>query len=270
MDYGEVARFSVNTAEQAGKLVLKILDSSGLGTKAKNEYGNLVTIADTESERFIREQIKKCFSGHNILGEEQEDKITKSDFTWVIDPVDGTTVMACGLDGFGISIGLWKDKNPVVGVMYFPKLNIIVESVEGAGTFINSRQVFLANKFFSPDVSGFIVSAFDLSGSGNHKIEIEKYFLPLATTPGIKYPFIFRSSTYSTLLLLKGKVDVYIHPGPTIYDIGAALLAVKSAGGDYRFLDSEKNEPDFSHSKQKPVILASNTEILNRIAGIYQ
>ena len=89
--------------------------------KSKGKGYDPVTKADRAFEKFIRSKIKKKFPKHNIIGEEFGNKKTKSDFTWVIDPIDGTRSFIIGNPTWSNLIGLNYKGNPVVGLANFPK-----------------------------------------------------------------------------------------------------------------------------------------------------
>ena len=92
--------------------------------KSKDKKGyDPVTKADRAFEKFIRSKIKKKFPNHKIIGEELGYKKTKSDFTWVIDPIDGTRSFVIGNPTWSNLISLNYKGNPVVGLANFPKLN---------------------------------------------------------------------------------------------------------------------------------------------------
>ena len=78
--------------------------------KMKGKGYDPVTTSDKAFEKFIRSKISKKFPNHQIIGEEYGHKNTKSEFTWVIDPIDGTANYFRGLDQCCISIAL-MDKN---------------------------------------------------------------------------------------------------------------------------------------------------------------
>ena len=84
-----------------------------------------VTKLDIKSEEIIRNKIHKYFPDHNIIGEEKKNKITRSKYTWVIDPIDGTKSMIIRLPNWSNLISLYKDNNCLIS---FP--NYQLENVE--------------------------------------------------------------------------------------------------------------------------------------------
>ena len=81
-----------------------------------------VTIADRETEAFIRDALHDAFPDHGIIGEEFEEKQTDSPYQWIIDPIDGTRAYISGMPLFGMLIALLKDGEPVLGVVRMPGL----------------------------------------------------------------------------------------------------------------------------------------------------
>lgn len=78
-----------------------------------------VTEIDRQVETFLLEQIDRHYPGHGVLGEEGTSR-TGSDFTWIIDPIDGTRAYASGLPVWGISIGVFHQGEPYAGIFYMP------------------------------------------------------------------------------------------------------------------------------------------------------
>ena len=91
--------------------------------KNKRKGYDPVTQADREFEKFIRTRIKKRFPKHQVIGEEFGFKKTKSDYTWVIDPIDGTRSFIIGNPTWSNLIALNYKGRPVIGLANFPKLN---------------------------------------------------------------------------------------------------------------------------------------------------
>ena len=91
--------------------------------KNKRKGYDPVTQADREFEKFIRLKIKKKFPNHQVIGEELGYKKTKSDYTWVLDPIDGTRSFIIGNPTWSNLIALNYKGRPVMGLANYPKLN---------------------------------------------------------------------------------------------------------------------------------------------------
>lgn len=242
MDYTEIQKLMAVWAKEAGNRILEVLSSANLGVVHKStNAADIVTKADTVSEDYLREQITQYFPDHKIYGEEKGIRKAKSHYTWVLDPVDGTLSMALGTEYFGVSIGLWEENRPIIGVIYFPKLGTIIETVMDKGTFVDGKRTYLHEVQRISDEQPVV--AFDYSARITKEQAVYDYLVPLLAPYGLPsasyvgYTPIYGSFVYSVLQLLQGKIHAYLHPGPTIYDIGAGLLAIKEAGGEVITVD---------------------------------
>tara|TARA_B100000787_G_scaffold114624_1_gene85438 strand:+ start:342 stop:809 length:468 start_codon:yes stop_codon:yes gene_type:complete len=100
----------------------KLNKSFKISNKLKGKGYDPVTSSDRTLERFIRFKIKNRFPNHQIIGEEFGLKKSKSEFTWVIDPIDGTRSFVIGNPSWSNLIALNYKGNPVVGLSNFPIL----------------------------------------------------------------------------------------------------------------------------------------------------
>ena len=82
-----------------------------------------VTKYDIEAENYIRKYIENNFPSHNIIGEELKVIDKKSEYTWIIDPIDGTKSFMSGRPLWGTMIGLLKKNKPIIGMVDFPELD---------------------------------------------------------------------------------------------------------------------------------------------------
>src|SRR5262245_53009959 len=125
----EVAK---EAAIEAGKVV-KSYYNSELALQGKGHYTNFATKADLESEAKVIEIITKNFPEHNIIGEESGRVENNSQYTWAIDPIDGTIPFVDGIPFFGISVGLLKNNKPFVGVINMVAADELFWAEEGEG-----------------------------------------------------------------------------------------------------------------------------------------
>lgn len=117
-DYGRFQPAATKAARQAGDFLL-----SGLAQAKKVDFKgevDLVTTFDRQSEEMIFRELSAQFPAHNFLAEENIRQDNHSDFSWIVDPLDGTTNFAHGLPIFCVSIALAFKGEVVVGVVYDP------------------------------------------------------------------------------------------------------------------------------------------------------
>jgi len=142
--------FAIKTARQAGKLLV-FLQPSFRQAKTKSTTLDLVTKADYLSEKLIIRNIKHKFPGHQIISEEQNSldnskfKIHNSYFTWVIDPLDGTTNYSHQFPFYCVSIALVKNNKILLGVVYNPNLDELFYACAGKGACFNHKRLKVSN-----------------------------------------------------------------------------------------------------------------------------
>jgi len=94
-----------------------------INNKLKGKGYDPVTSADKAFEKFIRKKINDKFPDHQIIGEEFKNKKTKSDFSWVIDPIDGTRSFVIGAPTWANLISLSFEERSLIGLANFPELD---------------------------------------------------------------------------------------------------------------------------------------------------
>ena len=132
---GDQLRTVVDIATQAGEIVKKYWRRVEAESKADQ---TVVTIADRESERFIRGALKRAFPNDTIVGEEFGISASDgSDRTWFIDPIDGTNNYVNGLPLWCVAIGLLEGGEAKLGVIYHPLVKDCYHGEVGVGAWLN-------------------------------------------------------------------------------------------------------------------------------------
>ena len=137
-------RVAVKAAKEAGKIHLKYFNTP-IKIRHKSGPNDQVTIADTESEQKIVQTIKKHFPQHNILAEENKYEKTDSEYTWIIDPLDGTNNFSHGMPFFCCSISLAKKGKPILGVIFDPIRKELFTAEKGKGAVLNEKKIHVSN-----------------------------------------------------------------------------------------------------------------------------
>ena len=104
-----------------------------------------VTEADKSTEKNIRSLIHKNFPDDEIRGEEFPDKITGSNYNWIIDPIDGTRSFITGKPTFGTLVGLYDRNKPIAGLIDIPVLEETYIGVKGYGAYLNGNIIKTKN-----------------------------------------------------------------------------------------------------------------------------
>jgi myo-inositol-1(or 4)-monophosphatase len=137
-----VLNFATQIAREAGKLLVQRLGVAKVTTKGDI---NLVTEADIAAENLIIERIRSYYPQHGILAEESGEAVLvggkRSEWKWIIDPLDGTTNYAHGYPCFAVSIGLEHAGELVIGVVYDPMRDEMFAAERGQGATLNDRRI---------------------------------------------------------------------------------------------------------------------------------
>jgi myo-inositol-1(or 4)-monophosphatase len=230
----ELARIeatAVEIAAAAGRLALDAFRRErALEFKGKRQ-DDPVTATDRDVERFLRTELGRAFPDHGLLGEEDEDDVAPdARFVWALDPLDGTANFASGLPLWGVSMGLLRDRRPVVGCIFAPvgpSLDAGVYHARlGGGARFDDRPVFVSR---APDERGQIMT---LPGAYWRAFRLR---LPARGTPRPRRALpdarSLGSCTAELVLVACGALRSTVFISPRIWDVAAGGLIVREAGG---------------------------------------
>ena len=102
---------------------------------------DLVTKTDRESERIIIDEILNRFPTHGIIAEESERINSKSEYQWIIDPLDGTTNFVHGYPSFGISIGVMHNNEIICGIIKELPTKHTYSAIREKGAYCNGKRI---------------------------------------------------------------------------------------------------------------------------------
>ncbi|SVE17460.1 uncharacterized protein METZ01_LOCUS470314, partial [marine metagenome] len=135
---------AVRAARQSGRIILMHydrLDRIEVTQKGRNDF---VSQADTEAEEIALEILLKAYPEHGVVAEESGRR-EGGEYTWVIDPLDGTTNFIHGFPQFAVSIAVLKGSTIEHGVIYDPLRNELFTSSRGQGAQLNDRRIRVSN-----------------------------------------------------------------------------------------------------------------------------
>ena len=139
--YNEYLEFAKGIAMHAGKIMLEYFNQDN-GASYKGDK-TIVTLADTEINLYLINQVKEKYPEHCVDGEEEQ--FGKSNYVWVCDPVDGTAMYARHIPVAVFSLALVIDGVPVIGVVYDPFTDSLYTAVKGQGAFKNNERIKVNN-----------------------------------------------------------------------------------------------------------------------------
>jgi len=133
---------AIEAAREAGKLLRLHLGRVKDIRQKSGQEKNLVTEIDRQSEEVIKQIIGRRHPSHSILAEESGRKgAPESEFTWVIDPLDGTTNYTHAFPVFCVSIAVEHKGAIILGVIYDPNFDELFVAERGKGAFLNGKRI---------------------------------------------------------------------------------------------------------------------------------
>ena len=250
---------AVELAKAAGQHTLKYFQQSDLSVQRKGD-NSPVTIADKEAEALVRSGIASAFPDDAVLGEELEDTDGSSGYRWIVDPIDGTKSYICGVPLYSTLIGIEKDNEPLIGVIYVPGTSELVYACRGDVTWyqqgdsevvrasVSQRSDLASACFITSQVDSFCRrDAFDVY----RRIQ-EACFITRTWGDG-----------YGYLLIATGRAEIMVDPVMNLWDAAAILPVIEGAGGSF----TDWNGTATIHGGEG---VATTPQLLNEIIAITQ
>ena len=255
-EYKVYSKFIENLAKRLTKFYyLKLNKPFKVTNKLKGNGYDPVTSADKAFEKFIRNEIKKKFPSHQVIGEEFGFKKSKSDYSWVIDPIDGTRSFVIGNPTWSNLISLNFRGNPVIGLANFPVLKkyYLNNSINSSYVSENGKKRKIKVNRRSTFSNMKLSAAFHGSLSLNQQKKIPQILKRM------QFPC---SDALSYSHFAEGKLDTVIQCGNKIWDIHALIPIIRAAGG---IVTTWKNEDP---KKAGNIICSANKSLHAKIIKI--
>lgn len=193
----------------------------------QGDNNQVLTKADIEAGSFIVSGLKESFPDHNIIDEESGVMDNKSEYTWVIDPIDGTGNFAAGLPLYGIIIGLLHKDIPIAGGVALPSFDEIYYGEKGQGAFKNGLSINVSRE---ENLSRSLVAY----GIDSHQEEPEftkREMTLLERLVNRIQNLRMSNSVYDAMMVASGKYGGYINQSMRIWDIVGTQIIIEEAGG---------------------------------------
>jgi myo-inositol-1(or 4)-monophosphatase len=217
---------AVKAARRAGEIAVraqKRLDELEVREKSRNEF---VTQVDQAAEQAIIATIRERYPDHAVVAEESGAS-GQNEFTWIIDPLDGTTNYVHGFPVFAVSIALRRRDQLEVGVVYDPTRQELFTAIRGSGVQVDGRRVRVSGR---RELDGSL-----LATGFPYRSNI-RYLTPylgmlravMERTAGVRRP---GSAALDLAYVAAGRTDGFFEFGLAAWDIAAGMLMVQEGGG---------------------------------------
>ena len=242
------------SAAKAGGKIIKGYFGQSLVIEEKSAAFDVRTKADIESEAAILAVLKKAFPTYNIFSEECGFINKKSEYTFHIDPLDGTNNFVSGIPNFSVSIALVKGKETIFGVIYMPILDLAYYAAKGGGAFCNevkirkSEETVLERSCASFMCGYHCPRPYIIKTLGN--------LIRRAKRVTVNW-----SVATDLCLVASGKIETALNKKTELWDFLAGKLIAKEAGCVVTDLTGRPEKDDFN----REFLVSNNFEIHKKI-----
>lgn len=258
------------TLEEAIRLAGSILlEKFGrlVSIERKESHNSIVTDADLAAEDAMVRLIEERYPAHNIVAEESGFRNRGSDFTWVIDPLDGTSNYAVGLPWFGVMGAVLQERTPVIGMMYLPLEDRLYLGEKGKGATCNGDPLAVTREAQLENV--LCAYAQDsCADPGQRARQLNLYDRLAQRTRNLRAT----NSLFDFIAVIDGRLGAAVNHCTMIWDIAAIRLILQEAGGRLSTLDGEPVilQPDETACSRDYAVIGANAALTAEISRLWK
>lgn len=251
----------VKAARAGGNVLLRHmhrLDALNVVEKDRLDYASEV---DGLAEEAIVKELRRAHPDYAILGEEggaQKGRGGNNRYTWVIDPLDGTSNYLRGLPHWCVSIALVENGEPLHAVVFDPLRNELFTASRGAGTQLNERRMRVAER---RELAGAMLgTGFAPRERARAGAQLECIRELLRDAEDIRRT---GSAALDLAYTAVGRLDGYFEAGVKPWDIAAGVLLVREAGGSVSDFKGAPTGPMDARGTASRQIVAANVRLID-------
>ena len=214
-----------DAAVQAGEIQRDHYEKKNLDIEMKGRI-DLVTEVDLLCEKAITDAITENFPDHGILAEEGTSINSNSPYQWIIDPLDGTTNFAHGFPLFAVSIGLVKDGEILLGVIYDPLREELFSATKGGGASLNGFPIKTSET--KQLERSLVATGFPYDVKTNPRNNLDNFNRVIMEVRAVRRP---GAAAVDLAYVACGRLDGFWEQRLQPWDMAAGALLVAEAGG---------------------------------------
>ena len=218
---------AVKAARRAGALINRAaLDGGALEIRSKRT-NDFVTRVDHAAENAIIEIIRATYPNHAVLAEETGDAHGgRSEYRWIIDPLDGTTNFIHGFPQYCVSIGVQHRGTAAHAVVYDPAKNELFTATRGRGAFLDDRRIRVSKREKLKDA--LVGTGFPFKEFGRIDAYVRQLRALMSASAGVRRA---GAAALDLAYVACGRLDAFWEMGLSPWDMAAGALLVQEAGG---------------------------------------
>lgn len=230
------AELAITLAKESGQILrekIGKITAKDIEDKSPFDY---VTEIDKTCEQLIINSIKHNFPEHEILAEESGNTVHKNSYRWIIDPLDGTTNFIHGNPHCAISIGLEREDEVILGVIFDPFRDEMFVAEKGGGAYLNDKRIQVSNR---TKLSNCLIAT-GFPFKNRHLLEL--YWKALSeifmAVSGIRRT---GSAALDLCYVACGRFDGFWEIKLSPWDVAAGAIIIKEAGGKITDFEGKEN-----------------------------
>jgi myo-inositol-1(or 4)-monophosphatase len=253
---------AIGAARRAGEVIVRSLDRVGTLTVSEKNRNDFVSEVDRAAEQVLIAAIRKAYPTHGFLAEES-GAAPGDEYTWVIDPLDGTTNFLHGFPQFAVSVACRHRGRAEIGVVLDPLRGELFTAERGAGTQLDGRRLRVSQR---AGLEGALV------GTGFPFRENRRWLKPylgmlervMESTAGVRRP---GAASLDLAYVAAGRLDAFWEVGLSPWDTAAGNLLITEAGGRVGNLAGEEYRDGGHLLAGSPRVFAALAELLAPYVG---
>ena len=234
---------AVRAVRKAGSIITRASRELDAVAVTKKRHNDFVTEVDKSAEAAIIEIIRKSYPDHAILAEESgRSGAEKSEYVWIIDPLDGTTNFIHGTPQYAVSIGVQHRGQLTQACIYDPNKNELFTASKGRGAFMNDSRIRVSKRIKMDEA--LIGTGFPFRDGQDLDQYMQQFKAVTEACAGIRRP---GAATLDLASVAAGRFDGFWEMGLSPWDMAAGALLIQEAGGLVTDMTGESNYLDNGH-----------------------
>lgn len=246
-NYTQILEAALPIVKKAGQFLLEHFRRVRTDQIEDKDVNSLVSYVDRQAEAMLVKDLQSLLPKSTFITEEDTVENQESEYTWIIDPLDGTTNFLFGLPHFAVSVALQHLGETIVGIVDHPSLGECFYATKDGGAFVNDKPIKVSSNSQLEEALITTGMPFNNMEQVNQTLELIRYWKQ--HTRGVRR---LGSAALDLAYVAAGRFDAYVEWGLNAWDIAAGILLVEEAGGKVTDLKGKKE-----YLKNGEVIAAS-------------
>lgn len=250
----------INSVIEIVRRASALMKSSDFEIAQKGDIANIVTTSDVAVQEFLCRELETLVPGCGFLCEEEDEHRLDKEYTWIIDPIDGTANYSRGIAQCAICVGLKHHDEMVMGVVYIPYTQELFHAEKGKGAFLNGKPIHVSDRSFSNSI---MCTALAVYHKEYAQICSEIIVEAFSQINDIRR---FGAAAPELCYVAMGRCELYFEYILSPWDYAAASVILSEAGGMLTDLHGNR----LTGITATGVLAANTEENLNRLQQIVQ